>query len=104
MFTAEFAVGLLAVVPLLLALASVVAAGAVQVQTAEMARTAARLTARGESVAAVEAEVAADLPQARVEVVTEAEHVRVVVSRTVGGAGLLPVWTISSETRVPREA
>lgn len=104
MFTAELAVGLLAVVPLLLALVSVVAAGAVQVKTAEMARTAARLVARGESPAAVRAEVAADLPTARVEFVEEPEHVRVVVSRRVGGGGLLPAWTISSETRVPREA
>jgi hypothetical protein len=104
MFTAEMAVGLLAVVPLLLALVSVVAAGAVQVKTAEMARTAARLVARGESQEAVRAEVAVDLPTARVQFVDEPAHVRVVVSRRVGGVGLLPVWTISSEARVPREA
>ncbi len=103
MFTAEFAVGLLAVVPLVVALASVVALGAVQVQTAEMARTAARLVARGESAGEVRDEVAADLPGAQVEFVNEAEHVQVVVSRTVGGVGLLPTWTISSRTRVPRE-
>jgi hypothetical protein len=103
MFTAEFAVGLLAVVPLLLALVSVVAAGAVQVKTAETARTAARLLARGESPAAVRAEVAAALPGAQVEFVTEPAHVQVLVSRTVGGAGLLPTWTISSKVWVPRE-
>ena len=104
MFTAEFAVGLLAVVPLLLALTLIVAAGTTQVKTAEMARTAARLAARGESQATARAEVAADLPDATVEFVVEPSHVRVIVSRVVGGAGLLPRWTISSQVRVPREA
>ena len=104
MFTAEFAVGLLAVVPLLLALTVIVSAGAMQVKTAEMARTAARLAARGESQATVRAEVAADLPDADVEFGVEPSHVQVIVSRVVGGVGVLPRWTISSAVRVPREA
>lgn len=103
MFTAEFAVGLLAVVPLLLALTSVVAAGAVQVKTAETARTAARLAARGETPEAVRAQVAADMPGATVDLVAEPAHVRVVVRQEVGGVGVLPTWTVSSQIRVPRE-
>jgi len=103
MVTAEFAVGLLAVVPLLLALVSVVAAGAVQVKTAEMARTAGRLLARGESPEAVRAEVASALPDARVDLVTESEHVRVQVCHVVGGVGVLPSWPICAQARVPRE-
>lgn len=103
MFTAELAVGLLAVVPLLFALVGVVAAGAVQVKTAEMARTAARLLARRESPEVVRAEVATALPDARLELATESDYVQVVVCQAVGGVGVLPSWPVCSEVRVPRE-
>ncbi|MBK6762114.1 MAG: pilus assembly protein TadE [Micrococcales bacterium] len=103
MFTAELAVGLLAVIPVVLALVGVVAAGAVQVQTTEAARTAARMLARGDDEVAVREQVVSALPGAQVRIHDEAGRLRVEVSRVVGGRGLLPRFTMRAEVRTVRE-
>ena len=103
MFTAEMAVGLLAVIPVVLALVGVVAAGAVQVQTTEAARTAARMLARGDEEATVRDQVASALPGAQVRIRDEGPRVRVEVARDVGGRGLVPRFTIRAEVRTVRE-
>jgi hypothetical protein len=103
MVTAEFAVGLLAVVPLVLSLVALVAAGATQIQVQEAARTGARLLARGEGVATVQEQVRAVLPAAAVTVVDDGGFAVVDVRQPMGGRGLLPGFTLHAEARTPRE-
>ncbi len=97
------AVGLLAVIPVVLALVGLVAAGAVQVQTTEAARTAARMLARGDDEATVNDQVTSALPGAQVRIHDEGGRLRVEVSRVVGGRGLLPRFTLRAEVRTVRE-
>ncbi len=103
MVTAEFAVGLLAVVPLLLALIALTAVGAQAARGQEAARVAARLLARGEAQPIVVAKVQESLPQARISVWTEADIVHVQVEQTAGGMGLLPQFTITGKAATPVE-
>jgi hypothetical protein len=103
MITAEFAVGLVAVVPVLLALVALLGVGIQQVRLVEAARSGARMLARGDSVADVRTQVQTDLPGTEVAVRTEAHSVRVEVSRTVAGQGLLPGFTLRTQARAPRE-
>ena len=86
-----------------LALVGVVAAGAVQVQTTEAARTAARMLARGDEEATVRDQVASALPGAQVRIRDEGPRVRVEVARDVGGRGVVPRFTIRAEVRTVRE-
>ncbi len=103
MFTAELAIGLLAVVPLVLALVALVVAGAVQVTSTEAARTGARMLARGDSEAQVRDELANLVPAAQVQISQEPGFAVVEVRHGVGGAGLLPSFTLRATARSPRE-
>lgn len=103
MVTAEFAVGVLAVIPLVLSLVLLIAAAAVQVQVLEAARTGARMLARGDTEDAVRTQVMTAVPGARVEVVEEVDDAEVSVSRPMGGFGVLPAFTMSATVRTPVE-
>lgn len=103
MVTAEFAVGMLAVVPLLLALVGLTAAGVMAVQGQEAARVGARLLARGEAPTAVQAHMRSALPDAQVDIQMQSGMARVQVSQTVGGFGLLPEFTITGRAATPVE-
>ncbi len=104
MVTAEFAVGLLAVVPLVLSLVALTGIGASQVQVVEAARTGARLLARGEPESVARAQVSAILPGADVSIDRGAEGVSCEVSRRVGGQGLLPRFTLRASATTPLES
>jgi hypothetical protein len=95
MVTAEFAIGMLAVVPLLLAVVLLGAAAAVKVQVAEGARTAARMLARGDDPAVVRSHFATTLPAAQIALRPEGQVVRVDVSQPVVIGGLLPSFTVT---------
>jgi hypothetical protein len=103
MVTAEFAVGLLAVVPLLLGLVGITAAGVMAVQGQEAARVGARLLARGDSPSSVDAYLRGALPDAQVSIETSSGMVHVLVRRTAGGFGLLPEFAITGRAATPVE-
>jgi hypothetical protein len=104
MVTAEFAVGLLAVVPLVLSLVALTGIGASQVQVVEAARTCARLLARGEPESVARAQVTAILTGADVSIERGTEGVSCEVSRRVGGQGLLPRFTLRATATTPLES
>nr|MCU0295980.1 hypothetical protein [Candidatus Nanopelagicales bacterium] len=103
MVTAEFAVGLLAVIPVLLGLVGLTAAGVMAVQGQEAARVGARLLARGESPVSVQAHLHSALPDAQVSIETQAGMVHVLVRQTVGGFGLVPEFAITGRAVTPAE-
>lgn len=103
MVTAEFAVGILAVIPVVLSLTLLVAAAAVQVQVLEAARTGARMLARGDAQDAVRAQVMGAAPGAQVQISEVDENAEVIVTRPMGGLGVLPEFTISASARTPAE-
>lgn len=103
MVTAEFAIGTLAVVPLLLAVVLLGAAAAVKVQVAEGARTAARMLARGDDSEVVRRHFAMTLPAAQIAIRPEGHMVRVDVSRPVVIGGLLPAFTVTGTAVTPVE-
>lgn len=103
MVTAEFAVGILAVIPIVLSLTLLVAAAAVQVQVLEAARTGARMLARGDSEEDVRAQVIDSAPGAQVQIDEVDENAVVSVSRPMGGMGVLPEFTIEATARTPAE-
>ncbi len=103
MVTAEFAVGILAVIPVVLSLVLLVAAAAVQVQVLEAARTGARMIARGDDEVAVREQVTTAVPGAEVQVSEVDDKAEVSVSRAMGGIGLLPEFTVSATARTPVE-
>lgn len=103
MVTAEFAVGLLAVVPLVLSLLALVVTGATQIRVQEAARTGARLLARGEGVETVQDHVRSVLPAASVTIVEDGGYAVVDVRQPVGGRGLLPTFTLHAQARTPHE-
>lgn len=94
MFTAELAVGMLAVTPLVVALLMLVAAGSVQVRVTEAARTGTRMLVRGDSDERVRAEIRAMLPAATVVIERTAGRSAVEVRQMIGGRGLLPGLTL----------
>jgi hypothetical protein len=104
MVTAEFAVGLLAVVPLVLSLVALTGIGASQVQVVEAARTGARLLARGEPESVARAQVAVILPDAAMSIDRGSEGVSFEVSRRVGGQGMLPGFTLRASATTPLES
>jgi Flp pilus assembly protein TadG len=103
MVTAEFAVGLLAVIPLLLSLVALTGIGATQVKVVEAARTGARLMARGESELVARDQVRAIVPAADVTTERDAGRVSFVVTQRVGGQGMLPVFTLRASAVSPVE-
>lgn len=103
MVTAEIAVGILAVVPLVLGLVALVAIGAAQVKAVEAARTGARLLARGESEQRVEQEVLSMSPRATVQIVRGGGQVVLEVRHEVGGFGVLPSFTLRASAATPVE-
>ena len=94
MVTAEFAIGLLAVVPVMLSLVVLTAATAGQVKAVEAARTAARVLARGQPEDDARRIVEEVLPLAQVDIARDQDRVEVVVRHTVGGFGVLPAFTL----------
>jgi hypothetical protein len=103
MVTAEFAVGILAVIPVMLSLVLLMAAAAVQMQVLEAARTGARMLARGETPDAVRDQVTTAVPGAEVAVSEVEDKAEVRVSRPMGGLGVLPQFTVSATARTPVE-
>lgn len=104
MFTAELAVGMLAVTPLVVALLMLVAAGSVQVRITEAARTGTRMLVRGESEQRVRDEIGAMLPAATVVIDREAGRSTVEVRQPVGGRGVLPGLTLRAQVSGADEA
>lgn len=84
MVTAEAALAMGALVPVLLAVLAGVQVGVAHLQVADAARTAARAAARGDDSARVAGLVGATAPGASVEIERTAEQVVVVVSRSAG--------------------
>lgn len=103
MVTAEFAVGLLAVVPLLLSLVALTGIGATQVKLVEAARTGARLLARGEPDATAREQVRAIVPGADIAIDHAADRVSFEVRQRVGGQGVLPAFTLRASAVTPME-
>ena len=103
MVTAEFAVTLLAVIPLVLGLVALVALGATQVRLQEAARTGARLVARGESQVAASQRVREILPAADVSVDGGNDEVAFTVRQRVGGIAALPSFTMQARAATPVE-
>lgn len=103
MVTAEFAVTLLAVIPLVLGLVALVALGATQVRLQEAARTGARLVARGESEAAARQVVREILPGVNVFVDSGNDAVAITVRQRVGGVAALPSLTLQASAVTPVE-
>jgi hypothetical protein len=103
MVTAEFAVGLLAVVPMVLSLVALIGAGATQVQVVEAARTGARLLARGEPDAVARQQVSAIVPRADLHIERSADVVVFEVRQRVGGRGMLPGFTVRAAASSPAE-
>lgn len=103
MVTAEFAVGMLAVVPLLLSLVALTGIGATQVKLVEGARTGARLLARGESDTTARAQVRAIVPSAEIAIDHDADRVSFEVRQEVGGQGVLPTFTLRASAVTPSE-
>lgn len=103
MVTAEFAVGILAVIPVVLSLVLLVASAAVQMQVLEAARTGARMVARGDAETVVREQVTVAVPGAQVAITEVDATAEVHVSRLMGGMGMLPQFTISATARTPVE-
>jgi hypothetical protein len=103
MVTAEFAVALMALVPLLAALLTLIVAGAEQVRLVESARTAARMIARGQTAAEAQSQVHRTVPASSVEVVRRDEDVLVTVGRRIEPLGLLPAFTLRATAVTPAE-
>ncbi len=103
MVTAEFAIGLLAVVPMVLSLVALIGVGATQVQVVEAARTGARLLARGETDAVARQQVAVIVPDADLRIERSTDLVVFEVTQWVGGQGLLPGFTVRAEATSPAE-
>lgn len=103
MVTAEFAITLLAVVPVMLSLLLLTGAAAQQVQVVEAARTGARLLARGESEATAQNQIHSVLPDAQVEVERNARTVVVEVRQRIRPAGVLPEFTMVGNATTPIE-
>lgn len=97
MFTAELAVGMLAVTPLVVALLMLVAAGSVQVRVTEAARTGTRMLVRGDSDQLVRDEIRAMLPGATVVIERAGGRSAVEVLQAVGGGGMLPGFTLRAK-------
>ena len=104
MVTAEFAIGLLAVIPILLSIVLVVGAAAVKVQVVEGARTAARMLARGDAEVDAIEQVHISLPQAQVQIIRDEATVTVAVDRVVQLAGILPDFSVTGTATTPAEA
>jgi len=102
--TAELAVGLPAVVLVLVAVLLVGGAAVTQVRCSDAARAAARAAALGEEPAAV-ATIVDDLagPQARMSLTEDGSWVRVVVTAPVATGWLGGTITARAEFAVPRE-
>lgn len=103
MVTAELAIALLAVIPLLMSLLLLVGAAATKVQVVEGARTAARMLARGQAQAEAVEHLRATLPGAEVLVREEGSDVVVEVHQQVELAGVLPAFTMSGSAVTPKE-
>ncbi len=104
MVTAEFAVGLFAVLPVILGLLLMIGAAASKVQAIEAARVAARMLARGDSEAQARAHVHDVLAHADMIIDAEESRVRVQVSQRIEVGGFLPAFTVSGTAITPREA
>lgn len=96
MVTAELAVGMLGFVPFAAAMIALAGLASTQVKVVEASRAAARSAARGDPLAVWRAEAARILPRASIEAVRDGDLVTVRVSTPVGGAGLLPSFTMSA--------
>lgn len=103
MVTAEFALGLLAVLPVMVSVILLLAAASTQVKVTEGARTAARMLARGDSAVAAREAVHALVPQAQVDVVERGDDVVVDVRQTFRPASLLPGFTLHGTAVTPVE-
>lgn len=103
MVTAEFAVTLLALIPLVLGLVALVALGATQVRLQEAARTGARLVARGESEVTAGQRVREVVPGADVSFDRGEDDVAITVRQRVGGVAALPWFTMRASARTPVE-
>lgn len=104
MVTAEFAVGLLGVLPLMFSLIAMTAVAANQVKLVEAARTGARVVARGESESTARATVDQVVPGAEVTFSRAAGLLEVRVHRRIDGPGLLPHLTLRARAVTPLEA
>jgi hypothetical protein len=90
--TVEAAFGILALVAVVGVLAWCLALLPAQLAVGEAARAAARVAARGDDSAAVREEARRLVPDARVEIHLDGDHVVVDVSRTVSPPGALGRW------------
>lgn len=101
--TAELAVAFTGLIPLLLAVASLVAVLLAQLEVTGAAASAARLVARGENPAAVrEVVLAAAGPQARLDLQAQGGLTRVSVTRRVEVPGIRQ-WQVTGTAAVPTE-
>jgi len=103
MVTAEFALGLLAVVPVMVSVILLLAAASTQIKITEGARTAARMLARGDSEVAAREAVHAMVPQANLDVAQRGDDVVVDVRQTFRPASLLPAFTLHGTAVTPVE-
>ncbi|MDA8436764.1 MAG: hypothetical protein M0Z98_12355 [Actinomycetales bacterium] len=90
--TVEAAFGILALTIVTGALAWCLALLPAQLAVGEAARAAARVAARGDDAAVVREEARRLVPDARVEVHLDVDHVVVDVTRTVSPPGVLARW------------
>lgn len=104
MVTAEFAVGLLAVLPLMFAIIALTGAAAVQVKAVEAARTAARVLARGESQAAARDVVEQVLPGSSVTISMDADTALVHVEQPIASIGIIPAFSVHAQAVTPVES
>lgn len=103
MVTAEFAVAMLALVPIMSAMLLLIVMGAEQVRVLESARTAARMLARGDSEAQARAQVTGVIPSAQVSSRRQGRDVVVRVVHPVDPFGPLPSFTIGATAVTPVE-
>ena len=103
MVTGEFAVAMLALVPIMSAMLLLIVMGAEQVRVLESARTAARMLARGDSEAQARAQVTGVIPSAQVSSRRQGRDVVVRVVHPVDPLGPLPAFTIGATAVTPVE-
>lgn len=103
MVTAEFAVVVLAVLPVLLSVFALTALTAAHIKAVEAARSAARVLARGESEEQARRIVEQVLPRGQVDISTGPDGARVVVSQEFDGFTVLPAFTVRGVAVTPLE-
>lgn len=102
MVTAELAIAILAIMPLVMSILAVAGVASAHVRCSETARTAARQIARGDSREMVREQVAEQLPGSTLDIST-AEVARVEVTKPVAPLGLLPALTVRATATTPLE-